>query len=309
MRVTVLLATYNGEKFIDEQLQSIKEQSDVNVKVLVRDDGSTDSTLSILERWKKVETTSDFSLEYYCGSNVGAARSFIELINDVSEESDFYAFSDQDDSWLPEKLSIAIQKLNEFDQDIPSLYYGDTTRVGEQLEEISNPFGPRYHTEEIKKSIISTAAGGLTMVFNKSLLRILKEYSPCYLTMHDRWTLLVCASVGGKVFYDSKSYVLYRQHGSNVLGGQNKMKLSGCRLFFYRIKKMFNFVDKPSRYAEELLKGFSEYINSENMKVLQDFSEGRTLKGRLRLLANMGYRTGYFAIDVKFALQVFLGQV
>ena len=102
-KVCVLMSTYNGEKYLKEQIDSILKQKGVKVNLLVRDDGSTDNTLSLLEEYKKKGL-----LDYCCGSNMKPARSFMELLS-IAPDSDYYAFSDQDDYWEHDKLFNAVK--------------------------------------------------------------------------------------------------------------------------------------------------------------------------------------------------------
>ena len=108
--VTVLMSTYNGETYLKEQIDSILAQEGIRVKLLVRDDGSKDSTQQILDDYSKRGL-----LEWYKGENLKSARSFMNLVDTVSLDADYYAFSDQDDFWEKDKLSRAIDMLNQFD--------------------------------------------------------------------------------------------------------------------------------------------------------------------------------------------------
>ena len=109
-KVLVLLSTYNGENYLPVQLRSVFCQTGVTVKVFARDDGSTDKSVSILKEW-----AGNSCLEYTCGENIGAARSFMKLLADVNEEeSEWFAYCDQDDEWQEEKLICCaeIKKTN-----------------------------------------------------------------------------------------------------------------------------------------------------------------------------------------------------
>lgn len=133
--VTVLLSTYNGEKFLEEQLQSLIQQKNVEVRILVRDDGSTDGTVSILDRWKN-----DRLLNWYTGDNVGAGKSFVDLLFKVPQ-SDYYAFCDQDDVWLPNKLELSLLKMEQCESihlDKPIIIHTDMWVVNKDLELISD---------------------------------------------------------------------------------------------------------------------------------------------------------------------------
>ncbi len=305
--VSIMLATYNGGRYLEEQLQSLLGQENVCISVLARDDGSTDDTVSILERWKE-QSNDRFSLEYYTGNGLGAAGSFLDIVSKVGLDTEYYAYCDQDDYWMPDKLIKAINLLEEY-ADVPALYYGDTTRVGSNLEDIENPFGKRYHTENFPGVMISTAASGLTMVMNRRLIELLKSYQPCDIYMHDQWTIQVCAAVGGRVIYDENSYVLYRQHSSNVVGGSSKLQYRGLRLLMYRLKKLFIYKEHPAQSAAEILNGYDRYLSEESKDELVVLRDNRKLANRLRLLFSPVFRTGYRVIDIRFVLQTLLGQL
>nr|WP_303104047.1 glycosyltransferase [Megamonas funiformis] len=120
------MSTYNGENYLEEQIESLRKQKDVDIKILVRDDGSKDNTVKILEKYKK-----EGILDFYKGNNVGYAKSFLHLLTN-NIEADYYAFCDQDDVWLPDKLIKAIEKINENEK--PSLYASALKRVDENLK-------------------------------------------------------------------------------------------------------------------------------------------------------------------------------
>ena len=138
-KVLVLMSTYNGERFLEEQLATIFAQEGVSVSVLVRDDGSTDGTCRMLETWKRTHC-----LDYICGDNVGAARSFFLLLQQAPA-STYYAFADQDDVWLDDKLYSAIQQIEKYD-DVPALYFCQTQLVDKNLR--FHDGRPESHTYE-----------------------------------------------------------------------------------------------------------------------------------------------------------------
>ncbi len=207
--VLVLLSTFNGEKYIEQQLNSLLEQHNVNISVLVRDDGSLDKTCMILDKWK-----SKMSLEWYSGNNIGWRDSFMDLLYS-SGEYDYYAFCDQDDVWLPNKLSVAIQKLEAVPMG-PKLYFSNIMSwdgIKEQgLAKSASLYFDKY------TCLVQSISTGNTMVFNKPLRDIIcLEKHPQYVLAHDYWVFKV-ATLLGRVYYDPNSYILYRQHGDNQVG-------------------------------------------------------------------------------------------
>ena len=120
--VTILLSTYNGEKYLEEQLESITSQKGVSTKIIVRDDGSSDRTCDILDTWKEKS-----ALTWYRGENIGPAQSFMDLLRNAGDAC-YYAFSDQDDFWLSDKMQTAVSKLESYDGR-PALYFCQTELV------------------------------------------------------------------------------------------------------------------------------------------------------------------------------------
>ena len=127
--ITVLMSTYNGEKYLHEQIDSILRQQGVKVNLLVRDDGSTDNTLAILDKYQE-----EGLLTFYTGENLGPQRSFLHLLQQAPQ-SDYYAFADQDDIWLEDKLSTGIKQLQN-DKEKPALYFSQTQLTDEELNPI-----------------------------------------------------------------------------------------------------------------------------------------------------------------------------
>jgi rhamnosyltransferase len=299
------MSVYNGEKYLKTQLDSIAAQKGVRVALTVRDDASTDRSCGILE-----EFCDQFPVTLLYGENVGAARSFLELVRYAEDDAEYYAFSDQDDYWLPEKLSVAVQALKnrgtdpEDRSDRPSLYYSNVHRVGANLEEVDDPFKKSYHTEDFGAVMIASEAPGCTMVFNRALLQQLKSYLPKYLFMHDRWTLQVCAALGGTIIYDADSYIRYRQHQGNVIGGSDKMKLKGLSLFRYRVRKLFDDSYSPLLTAAELEKGYGNQMSEENRKLTALLVRSGTVPGKWRVICSRKLRTPYAVQNIRFYLQI-----
>ncbi len=275
MKTCVLLSTYNGEKYLEEQLDSLKSQTLKDVSVLVRDDGSSDSTREILLRNESI------NIRWYSGENVGAARSFMTLVNDAPE-ADYYAFCDQDDYWLPEKLETAENILERSDNKL-KLYYSNVTVTDKSLRVIKkSTYDP--NSGSLKKMLLRNYVTGCTAVFSKDLLEALKSYSPDFIFMHDWWSNLVCLSLGGEVFFDENSYILYRQHNDNALG----YKMDKKRNDFEKI------INKPDRFvrknANELIKGYGSIMPEENRKSVWDIANYyKNIPSKMRILLDPEY--------------------
>lgn len=232
--VTVLLSTYNGEKFLEEQLQSLIQQKNVKVRILVRDDGSTDETISILERWKNEKL-----LDWYTGDNIGAGKSFIDLLFKVPQ-SDYYAFCDQDDVWLPDKLELSLLKMAQCESahiDKPVIIHTDMKVVNKDLEVISDSF---WKYSKLRPDILKTfeylavcnSVNGCTMLLN-NIARgtVIQKYFIQSLVLHDVLVSLIVAYNNGIIDYVEIPTMLYRQHGTNVVGARERGTLFWVRKF------------------------------------------------------------------------------
>lgn len=212
-KVQVLLSAYNGEKYLAEQIESILHQDYKEVSLLIRDDGSTDHTLDIIRTYAdKYE-----NVAYYAGENLGVQQSFFHLMRNADETADYYAFSDQDDVWLPGKIRRAVELLEKQDRNLPLLYASKTTLVDEQLNEIPMKIRTPEIVPDFGNALVENICAGCTEIFNRKLLNLVNQKTPEYTIMHD-WWLYLCASAFGKVIYDATSYILYRQHGNNEVG-------------------------------------------------------------------------------------------
>lgn len=303
-KVLVLMSVYNGGKYLAVQLESIASQEGIDVSLYIRDDGSKDNSETIIREYAE-----KLSIFYYRENNIGPAGSFMRLIELAEDKYDYYAFSDQDDFWEKDKLYTAVRQLKD-EHKRPALYYSNTKRVGQNLEEIAEPYKKVYHTEDFPDVLILTEAPGCTMVFNKSLLILLKRYIPNSVYMHDHWTLQVCAAVGGTVVYDAEPHILYRQHVNNVMAGLEKMNYNPVQLFLHRIQKFFDFSYKASVIAEELKKGYFELMDQRNRKFVQMVSDApRCLKYRVYMVLTNKISTPYFVHNVRWKLQVLLNKL
>ena len=256
-KVQVLLSTYNGERFLDEQLKSLTAQKGIIFDVLVRDDGSSDSTTKILDEWQNKGL-----LHWYHGNNIGPAKSFLDLMKNAPE-TDYYAFCDQDDVWLEHKLQKAAERLDNFDTSVPALYFSKTQFVDVNL----NPIGKNNYPDYVfsfGQALIRNNAVGCTMVFNRRLLNIINDYEPAIVQMHDYWLYLVCLAVAGNVVCDPVPYIKYRQHGKSAVGSV----ISGTGSVRRQWKLLFHSTQPRLKTAIELLEGYKTIMPARNKEIL-----------------------------------------
>ena len=217
-QIDVLLATYNGEKYIKEQIDSILKQTYKNIRLIISDDCSTDNTVRILEEYKE----KDNRIEIYTQTeNLGVVKNIEFLLKKV--ENELYMLSDQDDVWLPEKIEKSIKTLKEQNAD---LVFGDLVVVDKDLNTIYPSFGDfMLLNDKIKKYIgtnkinyLYNCVTGCTVLSKKNLIeKILPFPTTSKYLIHDFWIGLI-VSINGKMAYMPEKYIKYRQHGNNEVG-------------------------------------------------------------------------------------------
>jgi glycosyltransferase involved in cell wall biosynthesis len=220
-KVIVLLSTYNGERYLAEQLQSLVAQKDVCSEILVRDDGSKDSTTRILDEWQEKGL-----LSWYNSVNLGPGKSFIDLLQNAAP-GNYYAFCDQDDVWMPEKLRLTMDKMKCVELANPGkpvIIHTDMHVVDENLKIIHDSF---WRSSGLRPDVLRTfpylctcnSVNGCTIVMNSAARElILEKYVEHDVIIHDVISALTVAYYGGIIDYVDAPTVLYRQHSANVVG-------------------------------------------------------------------------------------------
>lgn len=296
-KVCVLMSTFNGDKYLDQQIRSILQQNEVLIQLIIRDDGSSDTTIKILDSY-----ASQFNnVSYYVGDNVGVGKSFFDLLL-KAPDADYYAFSDQDDYWLDNKVSKAVESIEtECNitesgdcQLLPVLYTSNQTIVDEGL----NIIDLRYH-QTPNHSLISTISdnklSGCTMVFNDALKNIITntKYSPSDETLtirfHDTWMVIV-ANIFGKVLFDSDSYILYRQHEANVVGARALSFVDRINDKIKRFKSK-KYKGQRSRLSKEVLVLFSDVLSDKQRMDISLIANCNSLIGFINLIKSNDVRS------------------
>lgn len=212
MRVAVLMSTYNGEKYIREQIDSILSQEcDCEIALIVRDDGSTDGTKALLDLYQNRNI-----LKWYEGENVGPAKSFLDLLKKC-KGYDFYAFADQDDIWKKGKIQKGVHTLSK--KTGPNLYFSNAELVDAEQKSLNAVVYKRPPAIDFETMSCAGGVLGCTVVFNRELAEAIQNAeSPRNVIMHDFYVAEVCLALGGEITYDSETNILYRQHANNTIG-------------------------------------------------------------------------------------------
>lgn len=214
--VAILLATYQGERYLAEQLDSFARQTYTNWRVWASDDGSSDGTLPLLHRYQAQWGPDRLTLLE--GPAQGASRNFLSLTYNQDIQADYYAYSDQDDIWEDDKLKRALAWLKTQNNSTPALYCTRTRLVDAQNRETG--LSPNFRRRpSFANALMQNITGGNTMVFNNTTRRLLCQAGPeTEVVIHDWWAYLVTTACGGAVQFDTEPSLRYRQHGGNLIG-------------------------------------------------------------------------------------------
>lgn len=301
-KIAILLCTYNGETYLKEQIDSILSQSYRNWYIFVSDDGSTDNTCNILDEYQKKIGCE--KLKVIKGPQKGFAQNFMTLIRSVPKEYEFYAFCDQDDIWLEEKIAIAIGTLKADVIKTPKVYCGRTTLVDENNNIIGE--SPLFIKKPgLRNALVQSIAGGNTMVLTQEAFNIVSETPrQCDIVSHDWWVYILITAAGGRIYYDPKSTIHYRQHTQNLVGSN-----TGWFARLVRLKGLMKGKLKgwSQRNIEALLL-MDSYLTKDNRNILNSFIVGRNsgLLKRTRTLVKLKlYRqtkTGTIALLIAILL-------
>lgn len=262
--VNVLISTYNGEKYIREQIDSVLKQTYKNIMIFIRDDGSTDHTVDILktyvDRFPKM-----ISLE--CGSNIGFGKSFLTLLRNASE-GDFWAFCDQDDVWKKNKIERAVNILNNNSlSDIPLLVHSAYVETDERLNILGEKIDPNLEDYNFIRSITEVRHMGFSEMINKRLRKLALEGDINHLNSHDHWIEMIVMEFG-RVFSDNEIMSYHRRLDISISG----MSLTN-RIKWFR--KALMGENEISPQAMEFQRTFGERMRRDDYNKLRWFCTDR----------------------------------
>lgn len=273
MRVVVLMSTYEGEPYVAQQIESILSQLPPDGRLMVRDDGSRDRTISV------VRSIRDARVHLVCGPNLGFARSFFTLMRAVPADAEMIMLSDQDDVWLPHKIMRAWNHLSSAG-DTPTLYCTRQQLVDGELQPIAlSNVWPR--APSFQNALTENIVTGCTAAFNPAALRLAMQLqSPEEIYFHDWWLYLVISAFGN-VVADPDAPILYRQHGGNAIG-----RGSGLKLYF----QILRFIRKRSwahimyRQIGEFRMVYQEKLSPAQKHLVYSYFDPRKPAALLKLL-------------------------
>ncbi|MEY8838415.1 glycosyltransferase family 2 protein [Cribrihabitans sp. XS_ASV171] len=290
-KLAVLMATYNGARDLPAQLESFVTQTRQPDLILVSDDNSQDETRQILAQFAADQP--EIAVTVIDGPCKGAAQNFLNLLRYTPEWVDVIALSDQDDVWMPEKLQRGLDLLDQqAGSELPLLYCGRSWECDEVLGNQRLSRGMPGQAS-FGHALVQNVAGGNTMMLNRPALDLARaaSFEAGEIVVHDWWVYQIVSGAGGRILFDDTPFILYRQHGNNLIGANRGVRA--------KIKRLRMLVSGGFRQWNTLniaaLTASSHRFTPENRALLEQFGRDRDqgLFRRLRLVTSGGlYRMG-----------------
>ncbi len=316
-KAIILLATYNGEKFLGEQLESIFSQTARDFHLIIRDDGSTDKTCAILHEYLN-RYPEQITLLTDEQQRIGASLSFGRLLEYAVADKRFlgaqyFTFCDQDDVWLPDRLKILMDRIIGIERDhadAPVLVHGDLMVVDEKLSKIDKSLwhyqGIDPERNTLNRLLLQNTVTGCATVVNRSLARLACPI-PKDATMHDWWLALV-AGAFGRIVAVKESLVLYRQHGANATGARHydlRYVLRNARQVLSR-SEFRRKLERHLRQAEAFCQRYSDRLSQDQIAMLNGFLDLRRLGfvGRRRVLLRHRFLVSGWLRNIAILLRI-----
>lgn len=303
--VAILLCTFNGARFLPQQLASLEAQDFTDWRVFASDDGSQDATLAMLEDFQKKHGADRVQIRG--GPHRGFVANFLSLLCDPAVQGACYAFCDQDDIWLPDKLTRARRFVMNAPADEPAVYCSRTRLIDESGAEIA--LSPLFRkAPSFRNALAQSIAGGCTMVLNEAARQLLmRAGADVVCASHDWWVYLAVTAVGGTLFYDAVPSICYRKHPHNVIGENRSI---GAQLIRARMLWRGRFKSWADWNVAALERIESE-MTEENRQIFALFRSSRkqALVSRLRGLRRAGIHRQTLLGNVGLAAAALVGKI
>lgn len=299
--IQILMSTYNGEKYIAKQIESILHQKNVKTFLLIRDDGSTDNTVKIIEIY--IEKYPN-RIKLMKGKNIGYRKSFLLLLS-KTDKYNYYAFSDQDDIWLENKCICAINKLKSINVEI-GLYASGVMLVDESNKLIKEVNYKNYELT-IEKYFARARLAGCTFVFTEKLKEIAENFSNIdldnkHMPDHD-FVVGSCAFACGEVIIDSKSYIHHVRHKNAETSGGNGI----VKRIKVELKNVFARKNIKSYMAKSLIENKNINLKNETINFLTNVANyKKSIANQLKLLNDKKMKTGMIGCDLETKFKILI---
>ncbi|MFJ4133632.1 glycosyltransferase family 2 protein [Pseudomonas cyclaminis] len=269
-KVAILMCSYNGEKFVAEQLDSIERQNHHDRTLIVSDDGSKDGTLAIVNQY--ADRWGGDRLSIVSGPQKGFVANFLSLTCRTDIQADYFAWCDQDDIWDDEKLQVAVDWLRSQPSGVPALYCGRTRLVSDAG--VAFGFSPLFSLPpHFSNALVQSIAGGNTMVFNQAARELITEAgADVVVPSHDWWAYQLVTGAGGVVHYDPVPRMQYRQHDENLIGSNSGWAARLARVWMIFQGRFYEWNDQNIRALEAM----QHRLCKEHQTTLARFKRARS---------------------------------
>lgn len=296
-KVDIVMTSYNGEKYISEQINSILNSNYQNFHISIYDDGSTDSTLEIINQYHL--NNIDKITIYKNKNNKGVTKNFLEGLSNTN--GDYIMFCDQDDYWKEDKIVVTLNKMIELEQrylNLPIAVFTDVIVVNKELKEIHPSFFKMSNLNPYKTDLASLLMEnkliGCSVMVNKAVRDVIKSNDiPEYAKFHDGWVALIATALG-KIGYLNKGTLLYRQHGENIVGN-----IKFKDYFVNRVKNLKTQKESLlilQKQAEEFCDLYKDKLRKEDYNIILTFSRLNKMNFVLKryyIIKYKFYKTGF----------------
>lgn len=294
--VSVLLSTHNGHQYIRELVDSVLAQEDVDLKLQVRDDGSSDDTIEILKSYN------DSRISIRSGENLKPALSFLSLLREC-DDSDYYAYCDQDDYWYSNKLKSAIEMLRDCHK--AALFISTYDVCDENLNKMFT-FDMKFEEPlRLQDALLYRSPSACNMVFNHALREVINKSEPDFVRMHDFWTLIVALSHDFRIITKDEPLIKYRQHSGEFVGITPTVMTRVKRLIMSSIKGN----NERWRQAKEAYDAYRDEISEEKKDILETVVKYRdSVTNKKKLLKDKRFITKRKYVNILFKASVLMGK-
>lgn len=289
-KVNILISTYNGEKYLEKQMSSLFHQSYKNIKIYVRDDGSTDGTMSLLKKWEK-----ENKIILLTGENLGFCGSFYTLLKEA-DEGEYWAFCDQDDIWKKDKIEKSVEWLKKQNDSIPLLYHSSYQLMGEDGEKLGVHMPPKFEYD-FRRIITENVYSGFAMVINGKLREMLLQLDYNKVVFHD-WMAGLITMAFGKIYFSPYVAAKHRIHKNNA----------SATSILKKIPMGLELLSNKNYYknnVQQLEKNFYDQFGTEEKKVLEMF-HGETYSLRMGLKKSFYPKRWNSSLPVELILRIMM---
>jgi glycosyltransferase involved in cell wall biosynthesis len=272
--ISILLASYNGEKYIAQQIESVLNQTYRDFVLYINDDCSMDKTYEIAKAYEakypeKIKVTQNEK------NSGGAKYNFIDMM--INHKDDYIMLCDQDDVWLPDKIKITLKKMHSIEKkngkQKPILVHTDLKIVDEELNTVSESFKKfmwaDYNKTKLNNLLIQNIVTGCTVMYNRALSELIKK-PVGYMIMHD-WWLAIIASAFGSIHHVDEATILYRQHADNSIGVRNMRSAKFIITYMIKLKKIKKALMDTYCQAKAFYRTYFKELSIQQKKLLKTY--------------------------------------